>query len=282
MSNYSIEQSRNEKIILRQVGSALLLNGCALLLDQTLKTGWMDLSIVFFSSIYFYGLSFVKKQLGLIIVAGLLVGITAGLFLFFNSIIVLPINVRIGSAVTAMGVGFLMIVVGRIYYDRHLWWWSFFICWVIISIGITLLFTERMVLNYVLWVVTGVGTGLLIWGVGGRLLGLIIPGSILSSVGIGIYSAWSNSISPNGLTETGIMLVWFALGWGVIIVFSRVITTRFVWWPLIPGGILAVVGWGLYSGGNPNNALSFIGNTGSIGVLIFGLYLLLMRRGMKS
>jgi hypothetical protein len=76
------------------------------------------------------------------------------------------------------------------------------------------------------------------------------------------------------------MLVWFALGWMLITVFSRVITTRFVWWPLIPGGILGVVGWGLYIGGNPSNALTFISNTGSIAMIIIGAYLLLLRQGI--
>ena len=85
----------------------------------------------------------------------------------------------------------------------------------------------------------------------------------------------------NTLAQTGIMLVCIGLGWLLITVFSRVITAQFVWWPLIPGGILAVVGWGLYIGGNPNNALSFIGNTGSIALILFGIYLILLRRGIR-
>jgi hypothetical protein len=62
----------------------------------------------------------------------------------------------------------------------------------------------------------------------------------------------------------------------------RVASEKFVWWPLIPGGLLAVVGWGLYIGGDPGNALAFIGNTGSIGLIIFGVYLLLLRRSFKG
>jgi hypothetical protein len=40
------------------------------------------------------------------------------------------------------------------------------------------------------------------------------------------------------------------------------------------------VGTGLYIGGDPTRALGFIGNTGSIALMIFGLYLLLMRKGI--
>jgi len=65
-----------------------------------------------------------------------------------------------------------------------------------------------------------------------------------------------------------------------VTIFARVQTLKFVWWPLIPGGILAMVGWGLYIGGNPSRAVGFIGNSGSIALLIFGIYILLIRRGI--
>jgi hypothetical protein len=41
-----------------------------------------------------------------------------------------------------------------------------------------------------------------------------------------------------------------------------------------------MVGWGLYIGGDPENATAFIANTGSVGLIIFGLYLLLLRKGI--
>jgi len=44
------------------------------------------------------------------------------------------------------------------------------------------------------------------------------------------------------------MLVGFALGWLLITILSRTITSKFIWWPLIPGGVLAMVGWGIYCG----------------------------------
>ena len=45
---------------------------------------------------------------------------------------------------------------------------------------------------------------------------------------------------------------------------------------------MAVVGWGLYIGGNPDNASTFISNTGSVALIIIGLYLLLIRRGIQQ
>jgi hypothetical protein len=97
---------------------------------------------------------------------------------------------------------------------------------------------------------------------------------------LGVYFAWSTPEVGNSLVHTGIMLVWFALGWALITLSGRILVHKFIWWPLIPGGILAMVGCGLYIGGDPGNALNFISNTGSIGLMIFGLYLLLMRKGI--
>ncbi|MEM5774302.1 MAG: hypothetical protein AAGU05_04815, partial [Anaerolineaceae bacterium] len=77
------------------------------------------------------------------------------------------------------------------------------------------------------------------------------------------------------------MLVIFGLGWLLITVLSRFVIEKPVWWPLIPGGILVMVGWGLYIGGNPSNALNFVSNTGSIALIMLGLYLLLLRRGIR-
>jgi hypothetical protein len=110
---------------------------------------------------------------------------------------------------------------------------------------------------------------------------LIIPGCLLVGIGPGVSIAWTGISGINPLANTGTMLVWIAFGWGLITLFSKAVIEKFVWWPLIPGGILAMVGAGLYIGGNPGNAVNFIGNTGSIVMIIFGLYLLLMRRGIR-
>jgi hypothetical protein len=126
------------------------------------------------------------------------------------------------------------------------------------------------------------GLVFLAWGLSERLIGLIIPGSLLLGIGPGVFFAWKEPFTGNGLTQTGVMLVCFALGWGLITLFSRVIIARFIWWPLIPGGILAMTGWGLYIGGSPQHALSFIGNTTSVSLILFGLYLLLWRTGLRK
>jgi hypothetical protein len=143
------------------------------------------------------------------------------------------------------------------------------------------LFTPAGLLDFVFYL--GAGGGVVFLGVGvyKKLFGLIIPGCLLITIGPGIATAWGKMHNVSALAQTGAMLVWFALGWAFITLISRLVYQKLYWWPLIPGGILAVVGWGLYIGGNPGNAMSFIGNTGSIVMIIFGIYLLLMRRGIR-
>ena len=160
-------------------------------------------------------------------------------------------------------------------------WWTAIPAGVLFGIGYCLAFSAARIFDFALYIGIGLGIAFLGIGIFKRLLGLIIAGCILFSIGLGIYMAWGRTNGVNAVASTGTMLVWFGLGWGMITVFSRAIIEKFIWWPLIPGGILAVVGCGLYIGGNPGNALSFIGNTGSIAIIIFGIYLLLMRRGIR-
>ena len=150
------------------------------------------------------------------------------------------------------------------------------------STGIPFLINQMNILDFFLYIGLGIGLNFLIAGINLKLLGFLIPGSIILGVMPGLYFAWEDSTATNALEQTGVMLVWFALGWGLITILSRALTRNFVWWPLIPGGILAVVGWGLFIAGNPGSAIGFIGNTGSIGLIIFGIYILLMRRSFHK
>jgi hypothetical protein len=143
-----------------------------------------------------------------------------------------------------------------------------------------LLFTPMRWFDFVFYLALGTGLPLLFWGLVSRIFGLVIPGSLLVAAGPGVFMAWQSPNTGNALVQTGTMLVWFAGGWILMSIGGRYIRQKYVWWPLIPGSILAVVGMGLYIGGDPTRALGFIGNTGSIALMIFGLYLLLMRKGI--
>jgi hypothetical protein len=185
-----------------------------------------------------------------------------------------------GSLLLFFGLGWVMVTAGTRYFSNRTDWWALIPACVLGGLGITLLISELRWMDLALSLAIGVAIPLLIWGLAERKVGLIIPGSLLVGIGPGLFHAWGVIATGNGLVSTGIMLVWFSLGWFLILVFTRMVKQQVAWWPLIPGGILGVVGTGLYIGGDPSNALGFIGNTGSIGLMIFGLYLLLMRKGI--
>lgn len=283
MDNKHQEGNRSGLGIAQIIGTFLIAGGGALLLEQRLKTGWLILLLVPAIGLTFLlgGIRWQKK--GYVIPGGIITGIGVGLFFFLSPLVHGNWQTRVGLLLMAAGAGFLLIPLVSYLSSRRITWWAMITGTLIAAVGAAFSFTPLRVTDFVLYIVTGLGLVLLLWGVSSRLFGLIIPGCLLIGIGPGIYTAWSGVTSePSGLSRTGIMLVCFALGFGLITVFSRVVTDQFIWWPLIPGGVLAVVGWGLYIGGNPDNALSFIGNTGSIGLIIFGVYLLLLRRGIHN
>jgi len=266
--------------VMQLVGAGLVVSGGIFLLGRYLNANWLALTILPLFGIAFLVGRILRKNAGLLIAGSVLTGLGIGAFVLFAPFLSFTTILRVGYLISAFGLSWLL-VAGLLYLNkRTVAWWAILIAMVFMSLGLCFTSSALRVVDFVLYLSLGVGIALLAWGVFSKLFGLIIPGALISTIGLGIYLAWSGASITNGLAHTGIMLVWFALGWMLITVFSRVITTRFVWWPLIPGGILGVVGWGLYIGGNPSNALTFISNTGSIAMIIIGAYLLLLRQGI--
>lgn len=261
-------------------GIYFIVIGLVVLADLSLKTGWLTLIILPAIGLSFLAGGLHMRRFGLIIAGSLTLGLGVGMYLVFAASLPLDLIERLGALLLAFGLGWLLIPVFTYLVLRRIPWWALIPGSVIVGVGLAMLSEPLQLTSFAMFIGACLGLSFLAWGVHARLLGLIIPGCLLVSMGPGVYAAWTGVNEPSALSRTGIMLVTFALGWVLITVFSRVIKQAFVWWPLIPGGILGMVGWGLYIGGNPENALSFIGNTGSIGLIIFGVYLLLLRRGI--
>lgn len=267
------------------VGLFIMLFGTLFLIDQNLHTGWLSGIALPIAGAFMVFEGLRKRQFSWMVPACLILGLGIGAFVALSPLFEISGARRVGSLLIAFGIGWLLLCLVSYLMLHKTAWWAFFTGTIVLSFGLSFWFSKDLWLtDFVLFVVTGTGIGFLVWGIAERLLGLIIPGCILLGIGPGVWLAWSGVLSEgaNGLTQTGIMLVCFGLGWLLLTPLSRLITNIFVWWPLIPGGIFFVVGWGLYIGGNPGNALSFIGNTGSIGLIMFGLYLFLMRQGIRK
>jgi hypothetical protein len=264
------------------LGLMLVVAGVLLLIDLRLKTQWLTISIPAILGLILLVYGLVSSEKGWLISGSLVTGTGLGLFFALQQLRELPLVEKFGYLTMFFAISWLTIfLILKIVFQNTAWW--ALICFAIFGgTAYALLFSPRTFLDFELNIILPLGLVFLVWGLRRKLVGLIIPGSILSTVAPGVYFAWNASSNPEGLTETGIMLVWFAFGWILITVFSRIIYKKFIWWPLIPGGVLAMVGWGLYIGGNPSNALGFVGNSGSIGLIIFGIYLLLLRFGIQK
>jgi hypothetical protein len=265
-----------------RLGGFFLVLGLLFLLDLYLKTGWLNLIVLPLAGVLSLAAGIHVRRLRWMIAGCILLGLGIAAAIGFAPTTGLSLLSRAGQGMVVFGAAWLMIVLLSALFFHRPAWWALIPGSVIMPTGFVFLFTSMHVFDFILFVSIGLAAGFLIWGFGARLFGLIIPGSLLLGIGPGIYIAWAVPLESNSLAQIGIMLVSFALGWGLITLFSRRVTQAFVWWPIIPGAVLAISGWGLYIGGNPGNAVSFISNTGSIGLVLFGLYLLLMKRGIQK
>ena len=101
------------------------------------------------------------------------------------------------------------------------------------------------------YIVLLLGLGMLIWGSVSHRTGWIIPGGVLTGIGLGILAMQGPWQFP-AADQNGIFLLCFALGWFLITLLTALFTCT-QWWALIPGGIMALIGGGILvtNGGNP-------------------------------
>ena len=92
-----------------------------------------------------------------------------------------------------------------------------------------------------LYLVLAAGVGMLALGSLLRKTAWIIPGGVLSGIGLGIVLSegpWKFPVAR----QSGLFLLCFALGWFLITLLSRFTTSRTQWWALVPGGIMTALG----------------------------------------
>ncbi len=123
---------------------------------------------------------------------------------------------------------------------------------ILIGIGVIALLAQFV--DFISWESFGVyfllllGCAFLIWGIFSREVGPMIPGGILSGLGLGTVML-VNGWTPAGMDEGGVFLLVFGLGWFLITLLTAVFTNQTQWWALIPGGIIGFVGLSILFGG---------------------------------
>lgn len=93
------------------------------------------------------------------------------------------------------------------------------------------------------YIVLLIGLGMLILGSISHRTGWIIPGSVLTGIGLGILAMEGGWLFPVA-DQNGVFLICFAFGWFLITLLTALFT-RTQWWAIIPGGIMALIGGGI-------------------------------------
>jgi hypothetical protein len=93
------------------------------------------------------------------------------------------------------------------------------------------------------FIVLLLGLFMLVWGSVSRRTGWIIPGGVLTGIGLGILVMEGPWQFP-AVDQNAIFLLCFAFGWFLITILTAIFTCT-QWWALIPGGIMALIGSGI-------------------------------------
>ena len=102
-----------------------------------------------------------------------------------------------------------------------------------------------------------------------RNYGFLVPGGIMTGLGIGIILAARN---PGGGSA---VLLGLGLGFLSIYVIARWRHMPAGWWPLIPGGVITVIG--LLVAAGESGLLAAAGRWWPVVLILVGVYLLLRR-----
>lgn len=136
--------------------------------------------------------------------------------------------------------------------------------------------------NLGLLIVPGIGVLFLLWGVLTREDGLIIPGGIMSGIGLGIVLIAGPFNITNGENEGGIFMLSFALGWVLITVLTAVFTDETHWWALIPAAIMGLIGGTVLVGGVFETALRLLGDFWPLALIAVGGWILIQAMRGKA
>ena len=128
--------------------------------------------------------------------------------------------------------------------------------------------------NVGMFFLAGLGVVFLIAGVLRREAGLMIPGGILTGLGLGIGLVAGPFGYTNEMNSGALFMFAFAFGWLLITLFTAVFTDETQWWALIPGGIMALIGAGLMFEGQAESIFNLLAIIGPLVLIGLGLFVL--------
>jgi hypothetical protein len=111
------------------------------------------------------------------------------------------------------------------------------------------------------------------WSLAARRAGLLIPGGILTGLGVGLLLR--DAYGPGGF------LLCFAGGWLLITLLSLVAFRRPRWWPLYPAGGIALAGLNQLADTGAREWLRALGQGWPVVLIAVALFLLLSKPRAK-
>ena len=144
------------------------------------------------------------------------------------------------------------------------------------GIGLVILGMIFLVSQYVdfdgFLVLPALGIGFIGWSILSRNKGLMIPGGILSGIALGaILSDSVLATRLEGDADGGLFMLGFAAGWFAITILTLLFFGDFQWWPMIPGGIMALIGIGIFTDGVLLEMIGSVGRLWPIILIVIGL-----------
>ncbi len=149
----------------------------------------------------------------------------------------------------------------------------------LIAIGVLVLLAQNIKTEALgLLFLPALGGLFLVAGIVGRQAGFIIPGGILTGMGLGVIFTQSPQFAAAETAQGGVFFIGFALGWFLIPVLTKLFTCETHWWALIPGTIMALIGGALLLGGSALNVLEFAGRWWPLILVALGLSIIVRRK----
>ena len=145
----------------------------------------------------------------------------------------------------------------------------------LIGIGVLALLAQFGNLDWLgLLILPALGAFFMVWGILTRQSGLMVPGGILLGIGAGtlLLAGPFEDVAEN--MQGGVFMLSFAGGWALITLASLLFGDRKQWWPLIPAGIMALIGGGLLFGGLFMNLLTLLGKIWPLFLILLGVWIL--------
>jgi hypothetical protein len=145
---------------------------------------------------------------------------------------------------------------------------------VLIVVGLLLLIANLSPSTIIgLLILPALGAIFLTWGILARLVGPLIPGGILTGLGLGI-ALQQLFFAADTPAAGGIVVLGLGLGFLAITPLALAVTGAHCWWPLIPGSILSIVGVALLMGSVGLAFLTILGRFWPLILIAAGLCLL--------